>query len=82
MGPYHHHIYFKVWPHGWRMLSCYVKSEHHFMSSTNCCFGFGYRVFVKLYVCNRTHNEGENPRVGLLRKKARFLVIIVTLLSF
>ncbi|KAF9816146.1 hypothetical protein SFRURICE_003697, partial [Spodoptera frugiperda] len=33
-------------------------------SNKNCYFGSGYHVNVKLYVCKRTHDAGENPRVG------------------
>ncbi|KAF9795774.1 hypothetical protein SFRURICE_018902 [Spodoptera frugiperda] len=45
------------------------RTEQLFVLSTNCCFGSGCHVHVKLYVCKRTHDTGENPNVGQRLKK-------------
>uniref|UniRef100_A0A2H1VBK8 SFRICE_019533 n=1 Tax=Spodoptera frugiperda TaxID=7108 RepID=A0A2H1VBK8_SPOFR len=40
------------------------STEQLFVSSTNYCFGSWCHVYVNLYVCKRTHDTGEIPRVG------------------
>uniref|UniRef100_A0A2H1VXY2 SFRICE_031940 n=1 Tax=Spodoptera frugiperda TaxID=7108 RepID=A0A2H1VXY2_SPOFR len=40
------------------------RTEQFFVSSKNCCFEFRWHVYVNLYVCKRTHDIGENARVG------------------
>ncbi|KAF9817593.1 hypothetical protein SFRURICE_014732, partial [Spodoptera frugiperda] len=50
-------------------LRSYVWRDDHrieqlFALPTNCCFSFGCYMHVKVYVCKRTHDTGENLSAG------------------
>ncbi|KAF9811570.1 hypothetical protein SFRURICE_017030, partial [Spodoptera frugiperda] len=52
-----------------------ILARNNSLCDQDCCFGSGCHVHVKLYVCKRTHDTGENPNVGQRLKKKGLILL-------